>query len=163
MLIYPVSNLISNVYVDDNIDIIFDKYNINKVFTWDGKGGILVYVNLWHKNQYLHRMILEYFGPLHVDHKDRNPFNNQKNNLRIATPTQNCANSGKRSSNWSQFKGVRKRDNKNYYEACITIKGKYIYLGSYKTQKEAALAYDKKALEIHGEFAVLNFPEEVKL
>lgn len=33
------------------------------------------------------------------------------------------------------------------------------YLGRYKTEEEAAQAYDIKALELYGEIAILNFPE----
>ena len=33
-------------------------------------------------------------------------------------------------------------------------------LGMYKTKEEAARAYDQKAIELFGEFALLNFPEE---
>jgi|TARA_R110002020_G_C15975619_1_gene747963 hypothetical protein len=46
------------------------------------------------------------------------------------------------------------------WEAYIMFNQKNIYLGSYKTKEEAARAYDKKAIELFGEFAQLNFPEE---
>lgn len=38
-----------------------------------------------------------------------------------------------------------------------------MWIGSFKTAEEAARAYDKKAIEIYGEFAVLNFPNDVAL
>ena len=48
------------------------------------------------------------------------------------------------------------------WRAYIRHNQKLIHLGMYKTKEEAARAYDKKAVEVFGEFAHLNFPEEHK-
>lgn len=51
------------------------------------------------------------------------------------------------------------------YMACIDAKArinKRKYLGHYATAEEAARAYDKEAYKVFGEFAYLNFPEEIK-
>jgi hypothetical protein len=37
------------------------------------------------------------------------------------------------------------------------LNGKYIYIGRYKDEVEAAKAYDQKAREMFGEFAKTNF------
>ena len=42
----------------------------------------------------------------------------------------------------------------------ITHKGRYFYDGPFDTEIEAAKARDKKAIELFGEFAWLNFPPE---
>lgn len=55
------------------------------------------------------------------------------------------------------YKGVRKEG--HTYSAIITIKGKHEYLGSFNTKIQAAKAYDKKAYELYGDKAILNFPE----
>ena len=41
-------------------------------------------------------------------------------------------------------------------------KGKTYYLGTFADEVEAAKARDRKAYELEGEFAYLNFPEEIR-
>jgi len=41
----------------------------------------------------------------------------------------------------------------------IQNNGKDIYLGSFKSSEEAAIAYDNAAIRFFGEFAKLNFPQ----
>lgn len=89
------------------------------------------------------------------DHKDRNYKNNKKYNLRPCTHEQNSWNKGKMySGTTSKYIGVNKRGSK--FRAYITHKRKHITIGTFSTEKEAVEAYNKKALELRGEFAVLN-------
>ena len=62
---------------------------------------------------------------------------------------------------YSNYVGVsrQKNSNKNPWRAYITFKGKQILLGGFKTEEEAALAYDKKAKELFGNNAKVNFPD----
>lgn len=92
-----------------------------------------------------------------VDHIDRNSLNNRRNNLRLATPSQNNSNSGLRSNNTSGFKGVTWNRDHQRWMAYVNCDGKRRHLGYFYTALEAALAYDLAACELHGEFAVLNF------
>ncbi len=61
----------------------------------------------------------------------------------------------------SRFVGVYRHGNK--WQAHITCRGKYYYLGLFDDEVAAAKARDRKAWELHGEFAYLNFPEDYGL
>jgi hypothetical protein len=111
----------------------------------------------------VHRLVALHFIPNtknkpQVDHIDRNRTNNHVDNLRWATQSENSVNSGRRRG---KYKGVS--ENKNGcvkpYRARIMVNKKEISIGRYWTQKEAAIAYDKKAKEIFGNYATLNFED----
>ena len=92
------------------------------------------------------------------DHIDRNGLNNQKSNFRECTLQQNQFNSTKRKGTISPYKGVsRKKRSKRWY-AQIRFNVEQLHIGYFDTQESAAVAYDRKATELFGEFAVLNFP-----
>ncbi len=92
-----------------------------------------------------------------VDHKDRNTLNNQRNNLRLATPSQSGANQKRSKNNVTGFKGVSVSRSK--YQSNIYLNGKKVYLGTFGDPILAAQMYDIKAKELYGEFAVLNFED----
>ena len=92
-----------------------------------------------------------------ADHKNHDTLDNRRKNLRKATPGQNSCNRRLRSDNSSGYKGVSKIGNR--WRAVIHNGEKNIHLGCFKTTEEAAHTYDEAAKNIHGEFAVLNFPQ----
>lgn len=92
-----------------------------------------------------------------VDHKDWDGLNNRRGNLRQATTSQNASNKKKTRDNSTGYKGVAIFHDR--FRARIARHGKTYYLGVYHTAKEAAYVYDKAAIRLHGEFAVLNFPD----
>lgn len=105
---------------------------------------------------WMHRVLLGYFGSQHIDHADRNPLNNQKHNLRIATAKQNGRNKAVYQNNTLGIRGVRK-SGKNSFMARIKGAGnKEIHLGSFPTAVLASRAYDAAAKKQFGEWACLN-------
>lgn len=91
-----------------------------------------------------------------VDHKFGDLDDNST--VRKVTKSQNLANSKPRKNCSSKFKGVSKSHNK--WSAEIQVRGKRIYIGTFKEEKQAALAYNKVAVEHFGEFAWINKIEE---
>jgi hypothetical protein len=91
-----------------------------------------------------------------VDHKDFSGLNNQRDNLRICSVSQNNAHILPRKNKTSKYLGVYLNKRYNLWVAQVRKNGKANVAGYFKNEKEAAIAYDKKAAELHGEFASLN-------
>jgi hypothetical protein len=112
---------------------------------------------------FMHRLILP--GVPEIDHKDGDGLNNQRSNLRPATRTQNNANGPKRRTHAgrptsSRFKGVSWNKHGRKWTAQIKDGDRMHYLGIFAEEIDAALAYDRAARDVFGEFARLNFPEK---
>lgn len=107
------------------------------------------------KKQYrMHRVILGVPDGVLVDHKNHDGLINLRSNLRACNHTENTINTVKKESR-SQYWGVR-FNKKNRIFARIKTNKKLIHLGTFDTEKEAALAYNKAAKIYHGEFAKQN-------
>ena len=90
---------------------------------------------------------------LHVDHINGNTLDNRRSNLRLATNGQNGAASRK-SRGCVPFKGVSRCG--AYFRATATFNGERISSHSFTNAVDAAMAYDRMALKLFGEFAVTN-------
>jgi len=113
----------------------------------DGKGKII----------YMHRIIMNEPKGLFIDHINHDGLDNRRDNLRIATATQNRRNSRSVKTGTSKYKGVHYRKDFKKYRARITVGNKRISIGHFDSEEEAARAYDEAARVYHGDFAVLNF------
>ncbi len=85
-----------------------------------------------------------------VDHKNRNTFDNTKDNLRICSVSENNRNTNR------ELKCINyNKINKNWRVRIISDK-KIFEVGSFKNKNDAIIAYNSKVKELHGEFAVLH-------
>lgn len=107
----------------------------------------------------LHRFLLQPEDGMSVDHIDGNGLNNQRSNLRLATHGQNMMNRRKHVNNTSGYTGVCWDKGAEKWRATLSYRGKTLHIGRFQEPADAALARDKLARELHGEFAQLNFPE----
>lgn len=88
-----------------------------------------------------------------IDHINRVKDDNRIENLRQCEHYKNCGNNSPRVH---KYKGITFCKQTQKWRAQIGINYRNVPLGRYSTQEEAALAYNKAALEYFGEFAVLN-------
>jgi hypothetical protein len=65
-------------------------------------------------------------------------------------------NRPKKTGTSSQYKGVGFSKKDKVWVSRIKVNGKTISLGSYKSEKEAAIAYNTKAFELYGDLVTLN-------
>lgn len=117
---------------------------------------------------YMHRIILarmigRQLQPNEfVDHINHNGLDNQRANLRLATKQQNCRNARKHSGPLtSRFKGVCWDKSKHKWLATISINSKHVRFKRFESELAAALAYDSWAREFFGDFAHVNFPQNI--
>jgi hypothetical protein len=104
----------------------------------------------------MHRAILSAPLGTQVDHINHILLDNRRENLRLATGTQNQGNRRMSANNRSGFKGVYWSKDRNLWVGQIRVAKKTYWLGYFETAKDAARAYDTAAREAFGEFAFLN-------
>ncbi len=109
----------------------------------------------------MHREIMKAPKDKLVDHIDGNGLNNRRCNLRFCTQQQNMQNR-RPLLRTSRFKGVSYCKNTEKFHAEITRSRRKTFIGSFDDEIEAAKAYDRKAIELFGEFAYLNFPHAAR-
>ena len=105
---------------------------------------------------FMHRLILKTPKEFYTDHINKNRLDNRKENLRIATKSQNGMNKFKQKNNTSGYKGVYQHKQSHQWQARIGLNGKSIFLGLFRNIKEAALMYNQAARKYHGKFAQIN-------
>lgn len=123
-----------------------------KRMTWDSKTKKV-------GNLTMHQIVLGKKDGFEIDHINRNRLDNRKQNLRHVTKSQNRMNTPVRADSKTGVKGVtlyKGRDKKYGVRIRNKRNGKLLFLGSFYTLKEASSFYNKKAIEMNGEYACVN-------
>ena len=140
-------------------EALIDSDDINKIkdLRFHGTKKTSIYIRD-NNGRYLHNLIIG-IPPkgYEVDHKNRNPLDNRKLNLRFASRQQQRMNSSKQKRKLSsKYKGVHWDKNRNQWKAEIKINSINRYIGRFNDEKEAARAYNNEAEKLFGEFAAKN-------
>ena len=116
-------------------------------------------INSSGKDKYIsmHRSICNTPDGMYTDHINGNIQDNRRENLRVCTKAGNQRNSKKPKNNTSGFKGVSFFRAAKKWMAYIRVNHRRIYLGYFDNPIDAARAYDRAAIELHGQFARTNF------
>lgn len=139
----------------DNAD--FKWLNQWKWYAWcANKNTNLFYAKRTKKGILMHRVILNAKKNELTDHKDRNGLNNQRNNIRECSKGQNAANRTSKPNSSSKYLGVCFDKRTGKWVAQMDSHCKHYFLGRYFIERDAAIAYNKKAKKLHGKFANLN-------
>jgi len=136
---------------------VVDNKDYKRAIGWNwylNKGYVVGHIE--GRNISLHRFVMNLTknDGLLIDHVDRNPLNNTRSNLRLATVSQNIMNAPAFKNNKSGYRGVYLKE--GLWCAKIQYKRKGIHIGYFHTAELAAKAYNKKAKELYGGFAYLN-------
>lgn len=159
---------------DEEVRCDLDDLQVLKGYRWRivglsaRKGRKLKYAAAYHWTEkgprylYMHRLLSDAPKGFEVDHINGDTLDNRRDNLRIATPSQNRANSGLWACNHSGFRGVCLNKKSNRWVVKFRANNKRIHVGTFDCPIEAAKAYNKAALDHFGEFAYLNpIPVEI--
>ncbi len=116
----------------------------------------------------IHRLVAEAFlnhtslgtHEIVIDHIDNNPFNNNVNNLQLLTNRQNCTKDPIKGT--SNYMGVYYKKDRNKWNSQIKFNNEVVYLGTYLSEKDAHLAYEKARIQVENNIKP-NIYEEVKI
>lgn len=138
-IIYAESKGISYEIIVDTEDLEL----ISSFGTWSiahEKSGKVGRVVSGKPMKYLHKIIMNYYGKDPIDHIDRNPLNNKKENLRMSTTSQNGQNRALNINSNTGVRGLTWDKNANKYRARVQVNGKRNTIGHFDTIEEGAKA-----------------------
>jgi hypothetical protein len=90
-----------------------------------------------------------------VDHISGDPTDNRRANLRICSRSANASNQQKTRGK-SAYRGVTHHKQSGRWHAEIRVRGRRVFIGSFKSERSAALRYNAVARREFGSFAHLN-------
>jgi len=145
-----------------------EDYDIVKNYKWgiwkEKDGSYYAVTTIGNKRLSLAHCVLKHKSTMdvHIDHANRNKLDNRKENLRVATNSQNGHNSKLYKSNKSGYKGVHWNNFHEKWATGIRVNKKFIHLGFFVDKVEAANTYVLAAKKYYGEFAFMNKNEQLK-
>ena len=115
-------------------------------------------IRFLNKKYYAHRIVYYMYykqdpGDYDIDHIDHNKCNNDPLNLRLATRSQNMANTPLKVTNVNGLKGIVWDKNKCKWSAQITVNYKHLNLGYFDTKEQAHIIYLNEAKKYFKEYA----------
>lgn len=135
---------------------IFDlgDYEIVRQFAWFINSAGYVATKYNGRNQLLQRLLLSPSKNEVVDHINRNPLDNRRCNLRIATRQQNQFNLGVFQNNRTGHKNICAVGGK--FAVYIKKDGKSMYFGRFTTLQKAVDTANEVRKRLFGEFAYID-------
>ena len=143
---------------NDGQEFIFDKEDYEKIskYTWyKNKNGYVLsnsYVDGKRKTVHMHRLVMDVDNEFVIDHINRNPSDNRKQNLRACTQNKNCINKSTRKNNKSGVVGVYYERSSGKWYAQISIEGKHMTLGAFDNKNDAINARRSAEEKYFGDF-----------
>jgi len=156
------TNIGDHLYIDKSIPhgLRWSKPRSRSVKVGDPAGSLKQrgqYMVRFHYGFYLNHRVIYFLqtgedpGDKQIDHVCHN---DNSGPLRLVTHQQNQFYRRPRTDTASAYKGVMRV--KGHWKACIVKNGKHLHLGSFKSEQDAAFAYNQAAVKLFGEHAFLN-------
>ena len=110
------------------------------------------YINGKQKNIKMHRQIMDFPSSKDIDHINHDGLDNRRYNLRVCNHSKNMKNRYMQKNNTSGLIGVSWNKRIKKWHAQIGNENKNIHIGYFENKEEANRAYNKKAIELFGEY-----------
>lgn len=105
---------------------------------------------------WMHRVVAGTPDDMVCDHRNNNPLDNRRSNLRNTVQRINLQNQRPQAPKTSRYKGVMWDKRGKRWRAHIMLDNKVYHLGLFDFESEAAAAYNNSAAKLFGEYARLN-------
>ncbi len=151
---------IGYTFKDEPFYFDLEDYDLIKDYCWyiDDSRYLISYYYTDNKKIkiYMHRLVMNCPDDIEIDHRNRHKNDNQKDNLRFATHSQNGMNKDLQKNNTSSVKGVSWDKENEKWRVCIMLNGKNINLGRFDNLEEAKQVRLNAEPIYHKEFRALN-------